>query len=190
MPSPALPPMFLQPGRSARRFCPQQCILTIPAPTNTPNRKTPANFLIQDRQAWPACLRHLPALLRPIGNLNRRKLTHTKEKPFECPECTRCFPRLDLLQRHQQNLHQILTPSSHPRSRHDSATNVGPGQSRARKNSFAGPNRAASNALATSMRPLRPRANTMTHADGSAVQMTAAAKASAIRDIPATHTHS
>ena len=40
---------------------------------------------------------------RPTNQRHER--SHTKEKPFECPECTRCFARRDLLLRHQQELH-------------------------------------------------------------------------------------
>ncbi|KAF4119781.1 Fungal specific transcription factor domain [Geosmithia morbida] len=105
-----------------------------------------------------------------LEHLKRHERSHTKEKPFECPECARCFARRDLLLRHQQKLHQSSTPSARPRNRRES-TSGNPAQSRARKNSVAnatGTNGAASNTM-------RPRANTISHVDQSAMQMIAAA---------------
>ena len=107
-----------------------------------------------------------------LEHLKRHERSHTKEKPFECPECARCFARRDLLLRHQQKLHQTSTPSSRPRNRRESTTGT-PAQSRARKNSVA--NAAGSNGSAASM---RPRANTISHVDQTAMQMIAAANAS------------
>uniref|UniRef100_A0A0D2YKK8 C2H2-type domain-containing protein n=1 Tax=Fusarium oxysporum (strain Fo5176) TaxID=660025 RepID=A0A0D2YKK8_FUSOF len=170
---------------SARPLRPPILLSTaIPAPANTANWKAPANFPRHktDKPRPHVCGTCQRSFAR-LGHLKRHKLTHTKEKTFQCPECTRCFPRRDLLLRHQQKLHQTSIPSPRPGSRRDSATSVAPGQRRARKNSFAGPNPAASNALASSMSPLRPWANTITHADDSAVQMIAA-KASVAPDIP------
>ncbi|KAH8662795.1 hypothetical protein BGZ61DRAFT_499413 [Ilyonectria robusta] len=142
------------------------------APTITANTKAPANF--------PPPKTDKP---RP----HRHERCHTKEKPFECPECAQCFSRRDLLLRHEQKLHQTSTPLSRPRNHRESACGVAPGQSRAGKNSVAGPNLAASDASATSM---RPRANTISHVDDSAIQMIAAANASVARGIPPTQTHS
>ncbi|GKT95983.1 DNA binding regulatory protein [Colletotrichum tofieldiae] len=129
-----------------------------------------------DRQAPPSC-----RSFARLEHLKRHERSHTKEKPFECPECTRCFARRDLLLRHQQKLHQTTTPSSRPRNRRESASGAAPG-ARARKNSVAGPNAAAAaNAAAASM---RPRANTISHVDGNAMQMIAAANAQVARGMP------
>jgi hypothetical protein len=113
-----------------------------------------------------------------LEHLKRHERSHTKEKPFECPECTRCFARRDLLLRHQQKLHQTTTPSSRPRNRRESTSSAAPGQSRARKNSVASANASAAANAAASM---RPRANTISHVDGNAMQMMAAANASIAR---------
>ncbi|KAH6970472.1 hypothetical protein BKA56DRAFT_166540 [Ilyonectria sp. MPI-CAGE-AT-0026] len=158
------------------------------ASTITVNTKAPANFPPPktDKPRPHVCGTCQHSFAR-LEHLKRHERSHTKEKPFECPECARCFARRDLLLRHQQKLHQTSTPSFRPRNRRESASSVAPGQSRAPKNSVAGPNPAASNASATSM---RPRANTISHVDGSAMQIIAAANASVTRGIPPTHTHS
>ncbi|KAG5990022.1 hypothetical protein E4U52_005018 [Claviceps spartinae] len=105
-----------------------------------------------------------------LEHLKRHERSHTKEKPFECPECARCFARRDLLLRHQQKLHQSSTPSSRTRNRRESASGATPTQNR-RKSSVAGVSAIASNAPAA---PMRPRANTISHVDGAAIQMMAA----------------
>ncbi len=43
--------------------------------------------------------------------LKRHERSHTKENPFTCEQCTRCFSRRDLLLRHQQKLHMTSPPS-------------------------------------------------------------------------------
>ncbi|ORY68433.1 fungal-specific transcription factor domain-containing protein [Pseudomassariella vexata] len=143
---------------------------TVKAPTNFPPPKT-------DKPRPHVCATCQRSFAR-LEHLKRHERSHTKEKPFECPECTRCFARRDLLLRHQQKLHQTTTPSSRPRNRRESASSAVPGQSRVRKNSVASANvSAAANAAA-----MRPRANTISHVDGAAMQMIAAANASVVRN--------
>ncbi|KAL6399187.1 zinc finger protein adr1 [Ilyonectria robusta] len=156
------------------------------ASTITVNTKAPANFPPPktDKPRPHVCGTCQRSFAR-LEHLKRHERSHTKEKPFECPECSRCFARRDLLLRHQQKLHQTSTPSSRPRNRRESTTGVAPGGSRARKNSVAGPP-AANNAASNSV---RPRANTISHVDGNAMQMMAA-NAAVARGMPPTHTHS
>ncbi|KAF7543945.1 hypothetical protein G7046_g9899 [Stylonectria norvegica] len=167
---------------------PRHCILTLAASTITVNTKAPANFPPPktDKPRPHVCGTCQRSFAR-LEHLKRHERSHTKEKPFECPECARCFARRDLLLRHQQKLHQTSTPSSRPRNRRESASGAAPAQSRARKNSVAGPSPAVPNAAVT---PMRPRANTISHIDGNAMQMMAAANASAARGVAPTHSHS
>ncbi|KAK4239598.1 hypothetical protein C8A03DRAFT_32360 [Achaetomium macrosporum] len=148
------------------------------------NTKTPANFPPPktDKPRPHVCGTCQRSFAR-LEHLKRHERSHTKEKPFECPECARCFARRDLLLRHQQKLHQTTTPSSRPRNRRESASGATPGASRVRKNSVAGPSAASANNAAASM---RPRANTISHVDGAAMQMIAAANAQVSR-MPPTH---
>ncbi|KAK1967883.1 hypothetical protein LY78DRAFT_575432 [Colletotrichum sublineola] len=156
------------------------------ASTITVNTKTPATFPPPktDKPRPHVCATCQRSFAR-LEHLKRHERSHTKEKPFECPECTRCFARRDLLLRHQQKLHQTTTPSSRPRNRRESASGAAPG-ARARKNSVAGPNPASANAAAAAAAAasMRPRANTISHVDGNAMQMIAAANAQAARGMP------
>ncbi|CAG1988995.1 unnamed protein product [Fusarium graminearum] len=162
---------------------------TITVNTKTPNFPPPKT----DKPRPHVCGTCTRSFAR-LEHLKRHERSHTKEKPFECPECSRCFARRDLLLRHQQKLHQSSTPASRPRNRRESTTGVAPGQSRARKNSVAGNVAAAaaaavapaSNAASNTM---RPRANTISHIDVSALQMNSA-NPSVARGIPHGHTHS
>lgn len=149
------------------------------------NTKTPATFPPPktDKPRPHVCATCLRPFAR-LEHLKRHERSHTKEKPFECPECARCFARRDLLLRHQQKLHQTTTPSARPRNRRESAAGTAPGASRMRKNSIAGSNGAPS--AASSNSTMRPRANTISHVDGVAMQMLAAANASVAR-APPTH---
>ncbi|ROW12044.1 hypothetical protein VMCG_00833 [Cytospora schulzeri] len=155
------------------------------ASTITVNTKTPtANFPPPktDKPRPHGCTTCGRAFAR-LEHLKRHERSHTKEKPFECPECKRCFARRDLLLRHQQKLHQSTAPSSRPRNRRESASGVQQlGQSRARKNSVAGPAQSAPANPAS----MRPRANTISVIDGAAMQMMGAANPPVAR-MPPTH---
>ncbi|PNY26263.1 hypothetical protein TCAP_03799 [Tolypocladium capitatum] len=157
------------------------------ASTITVNTKAPSNFPPPktDKPRPHVCATCQRSFAR-LEHLKRHERSHTKEKPFECPECARCFARRDLLLRHQQKLHQTSTPSSRPRNRRESASGVAPGQSRARKNSVVGTNPVGANSATASM---RPRANTISHVDGAAMQMIASANASAVRGMAAHSRH-
>lgn len=150
------------------------------------NTKTPATFPPPktDKPRPHVCGTCQRSFAR-LEHLKRHERSHTKEKPFECPECARCFARRDLLLRHQQKLHQTTTPSSRPRNRRESASGPTPGAGRVRKNSVVGTtSSAAASATAAAM---RPRANTISHVDGAAMQMIAAANAQVSRAMPAAH---
>ncbi|KAK4212011.1 hypothetical protein QBC37DRAFT_203198 [Rhypophila decipiens] len=157
---------------------------TITVNTKSPNTNFPPPKTDKPRpHVCGTCQRSFARL----EHLKRHERSHTKEKPFECPECTRCFARRDLLLRHQQKLHQTTTPSSRPRNRRESASGATPG-SRVRKNSVAGPNASAAAAAAAATASMRPRANTISHVDGAAMQMIAAANAQVARGMQ--HAHS
>jgi len=141
--------------------------------TKTPNFPPPKT----DKPRPHVCATCTRSFAR-LEHLKRHERSHTKEKPFECPECARCFARRDLLLRHQQKLHQSSTPSSRPRNRRESTSGT-PAQSRARKNSVAN---AAANANGggnnNSGASMRPRANTISHVDQTAMHMMNAANSS------------
>ncbi|KAK9413569.1 putative C2H2-type domain-containing protein [Seiridium unicorne] len=144
---------------------------TAKAPPNFPPPKT-------DKPRPHVCATCQRSFAR-LEHLKRHERSHTKEKPFECPECARCFARRDLLLRHQQKLHQTTTPSSRPRNRRESTSSTVPAKSRARQNSVANAN--ASAAAAANAASMRPRANTISHVDNTAMQMIAAANAQVAR---------
>ncbi|KAF2817165.1 uncharacterized protein BDZ99DRAFT_10388 [Mytilinidion resinicola] len=101
-----------------------------------------------------------------LEHLKRHERSHTKEKPFECPQCTRCFARRDLLLRHQQKLHQQGAASTRPRNgRRESTTGMVTG-ARVRKNSVAS---SINSSVAGGPGGMRPRANTISHIDGAAL---------------------
>ncbi|KAF2269808.1 DNA binding regulatory protein-like protein AmdX [Lojkania enalia] len=104
-----------------------------------------------------------------LEHLKRHERSHTKEKPFECPQCTRCFARRDLLLRHQQKLHQQGATSSRPRNgRRESTTGLPPNPTgRVRKNSMA--SSVTGGAGGAGAAGMRPRANTISHIDPTAL---------------------
>ncbi|RFU81501.1 zinc finger adr1 [Trichoderma arundinaceum] len=188
-PSCSSPPKNGQTGHASIAFVSLQPTLLSSSSTITVNTtpKAPPNFPPPktDKPRPHVCATCQRSFAR-LEHLKRHERSHTKEKPFECPECSRCFARRDLLLRHQQKLHQTSTPSARPRNRRESTSGVPPGQSRARKNSVAGTGHAATvnNPGANTM---RPRANTISHVDGAAMQMIASANASVARGMHAGH---
>jgi hypothetical protein len=182
--SPVTPPITASTTTTTTAGSTEETASTITVNTT----KTPgANFPPPktDKPRPPVCGTCQRSFAR-LEHLKRHERSHTKEKPFACPECTRCFARRDLLLRHQQKLHQTTTPSSRPRNRRESAASANPVQSRARKNSIAGPGAAAAAAAAAAANAsMRPRANTISHVD---VQMLAAANAS-VRGMPGHNRH-
>ncbi|KAL2752982.1 hypothetical protein ACRALDRAFT_2044665 [Sodiomyces alcalophilus JCM 7366] len=155
----------------------------------TVNTKAPANFPPPktDKPRPHVCGTCQRSFAR-LEHLKRHERSHTKEKPFECPECTRCFARRDLLLRHQQKLHQTTTPSSRPRARRESTTGA-PGQSRARKNSVASHHATAAANAGSGPASMRPRANTISHVDGSAMQMMGGSANPQVARMPPSHGH-
>ena len=103
-----------------------------------------------------------------MEHLKRHERSHTKEKPFECPECARCFARRDLLLRHQQKLHLTALPPSRQKPRRRESASSANGTAKTRKNVTG--NRGVSGPGNTH----RPRANTISHVDEATVGMLAA----------------
>ncbi|KAK8151825.1 DNA binding regulatory protein-like protein AmdX [Phyllosticta citrichinensis] len=103
-----------------------------------------------------------------LEHLKRHERSHTKEKPFECPQCSRCFARRDLLLRHQQKLHQAGAASSRPRNgRRESTTGL---PTHATNNKVRKSSIASNASVGIGGAPAaRPRANTISHVDGSAL---------------------
>ncbi|EPS32920.1 hypothetical protein PDE_07881 [Penicillium oxalicum 114-2] len=140
----------------------------MPAPSKESKKQTEANGQtgVNGNNPPPKTDKPRPHVCTTCGrsfarleHLKRHERSHTKEKPFECPDCARCFARRDLLLRHQQKLHMTTTPSSRPRNgRRESTGAAGAGANRVRKNSTA--NNAAS---------MRPRANTISHINTTAL---------------------
>ncbi|ROT38260.1 DNA binding regulatory protein AmdX [Sodiomyces alkalinus F11] len=155
----------------------------------TVNTKAPANFPPPktDKPRPHVCGTCQRSFAR-LEHLKRHERSHTKEKPFECPECTRCFARRDLLLRHQQKLHQTTTPSSRPRARRESTSGT-PGQSRARKNSVAGHHAGAGTNPGSGAASMRPRANTISHVDGSAMHLMGGSANPQVARMPPSHGH-
>lgn len=121
-----------------------------------------------------------------LEHLKRHERSHTKEKPFECPECTRCFARRDLLLRHQQKLHMNSAPAARGRGRRESASNGAGNVSGSGMGAGAGPGgvppvvpgpgpggRVRKNSMVNNGNSARPRANTISHVDGRAIEMMA-----------------
>ncbi|KAJ2897584.1 hypothetical protein MKZ38_004538 [Zalerion maritima] len=159
------------------------------ASTVTVSTKAPApNFPTKTDKPRPHVCQTCQRSFARLEHLKRHERSHTKEKPFECPECTRCFARRDLLLRHQQKLHQTTTPASRPRNRRESVSSVA-GGSRARKNSMAG---GVSGAPGVGNAGMRPRANTISHIDGQAMQNLIASNVNpaAAARLPPTYSHS
>ena len=101
-----------------------------------------------------------------LEHLKRHERSHTKEKPFECPQCARCFARRDLLLRHQQKLHQAGVSSTRPRSARRESSSAQSGTAGRARKSLGTANASANGADGPGM---RPRANTISHIDGTSV---------------------
>ncbi|KAF2418460.1 hypothetical protein EJ08DRAFT_703111 [Tothia fuscella] len=121
-----------------------------------------------------------------LEHLKRHERSHTKEKPFECLQCSRCFARRDLLLRHQQKLHQAGAASTRPRGRRESTSGVQGGpNTKVRKNSIASGTGGTANIHST----MRPRANTISHIDGSSLSILMNGSTGRVHGMPSLNHH-
>jgi hypothetical protein len=73
------------------------------APSNAKMDHGPRLTFLTPRLNSVSC--NIPATQHCLLHMHRR--SHTKEKPFECQTCMRCFARKDLMLRHKRKLHVI-----------------------------------------------------------------------------------